>query len=426
MQILLILDFSTKTKKMKTLKTTLIFAFFAIVTHELTAQPVYQWRGPNRDGKYIETGLPAQWPASGLPILWSTEILGDGYAAPVVTANKLFVNGVENGNSHLFAFDLKGKLLWKSPNGKEFTGEGYSANFPGTRPSPTVVGDLVYTSSGLGRIACFDLATGKEKWKLDMVKDLNGFLNEFGYAESFVTDEKHLYCFAGGKENNIAAIDRLTGKTIWTAKALGDITHFCSPILIKLPARQIYVTVSRNWLFAVDCKNGELLWKYPVAFKYDGDHVNTPVYAAPYLYWVSGDENGCGTVKLELSADGKSVKELWKNPSVRNSMGGIILHDNKLFVTTENKNLNIIDINNGQVIGKTKAPYGGLIFADNKFIVYGNNGDLSQFNYENGKLTPGGTFKIEKGSKEHFAHPVIAGGVLYIRHGTALVAYKVK
>jgi len=84
----------------------------------------------------------------------------------------------------------------------------------------------------------------------------------------------------------------------------------------------------------------------------------------------------------------------------------------------------MIETNTGQVSSKTKAPYGGIIFADNKFFVYGNNGDLSQFNYENGKLTPGGTFKIEKGSKEHFAHPVVANGVLYIRPGSVLLAYK--
>jgi outer membrane protein assembly factor BamB len=409
-------------------KLLIISAIFIIVCpcYQSFSQNVSQWRGPNRDGNYPENGLLKQWPENGPQLLWSTETLGEGYAAPVVTPDKLFVNGVINGESHLFAFDLKGKLLWISPNGKEFTGEGYSSNFPGARPSPTVVGDLVYTSSGLGRIACFEAATGKEKWAVDMVKDLKGYLNEFGYAESFVTDEKLLYCFPGGKVNNCAALDRLTGKTVWTSKALGDTTHFCSPIVVNLPSRKIYVSVSRHWLFAVDCKNGELLWKYPIAFKYDGDHVNTPVYEAPYLYWVSGDENGSGAVKLELTAVGKSVKEVWSNPQVRNSMGGLILINGKLFVTTENKNLNILDPATGKVSDKIKSPYGNLIYADSKFIVYGNNGDVSLFNYEKGILVPGGTFKITKGSKEHFAHPVIANGVLYIRHGEALMAYKVK
>jgi outer membrane protein assembly factor BamB len=403
-----------------------VIFIFVCLFFQSFSQNVSQWRGLNRDGKYPENGLLKQLPETGPQLLWSTETLGEGYAAPVVTPDKLFVNGVVNGESHLFAFDLKGKLLWKSPNGKEFTGEGYSSNFPGARPSPTVAGDLVYTSSGLGRIACFEAATGKEKWAVEMVKDLKGYLNEFGYAESFVTDEKLLYCFPGGKVNNIAALDRISGKTVWTSKALGDTTHFCSPILINLPSRKIYVSVSRHWIFGVDCKNGELLWKYPVVYKYDGDHVNTPVYEAPYLYWVSGDENGKGAVKLELASDGKSVKEVWSNPQVRNSMGGLIVINGKLFVTTENKNLNIIDSATGKIADKIKAPYGNLIFADNKFIVYGNNGDVSLFNYEKGILVSGGTFKITKGSKEHFAHPVLANGVLYIRHGEALMAYKVK
>jgi outer membrane protein assembly factor BamB len=407
-----------------------VIFIFVCLFFQSFSQNVSQWRGPDRDGKYPETGLLKQWPETGPQLLWSTETLGEGYAAPVVTPDKLFVNGVVNGESHLFAFDLKGKLLWKSPNGKEFTGEGYSSNFPGARPSPTVVGDLVYTSSGLGRIACFEAATGKEKWAVDMVKDLKGYLNEFGYAESFVTDEKLLYCFPGGKVNNIAALDRLNRQNgVDIVKRMGDTTHFCSPILINLPSRKIYVSVSRHWLFARGLqKRRTPLEISRLHYKYDGDHVNTPVYEAPYLYWVSGDENSCkGAVKLELAADGKSVKEIWSNPQVRNSMGGLIVINGKLFVTTENKNLNHTRLRQPEKIAyKIKAPYGNLIYADSKFIVYGNNGDVSLFNYEKGILVSGGTFKITKGSKEHFAHPVLASGVLYIRHGGALMAYKVK
>jgi hypothetical protein len=42
------------------------------------------------------------------------------------------------------------------------------------------------------------------------------------------------------------------------------------------------------------------------------------------------------------------------------------------------------------------------------------------------KLEVAGKFKITKGEKEHFAHPVIANGVLYVRHGNVLMAYQVK
>ncbi|MCG6189389.1 PQQ-binding-like beta-propeller repeat protein [Maribellus maritimus] len=411
---------------MKKIKPAFLLIFILFFNQFLMAQNIYQWRGPARDGKYNEKGLLTKWPQDGPRLLWSAENLGAGYAAPVVSADKLLVMGVENGNSTLFAFDLSGKILWKSSNGKSFVGSGYAANFPGARSTPTVVGDRVYATSGTGRIACFDLNTGEEVWAVDMVNDLKGFMNEFSYSESLVTDDKYVYCFPGGKEISVAKLNRFTGETVWTSKATGDTTHFVSPILVDLPARRVFVSTSRNYIFGVDGNNGELLWKYKIAIRHDGDHANTPVYDAPYIYIATNDNNGKGTIKMELSSDGKSVKEVWSNKQVKNDMGGMIVADQKLFLTTENRNLNILDPATGNVIDKTRSPFGGLIFADNKFICYGTNGDVSLFNYNNGKLTPGGTFKITMGSKEHFSHPVVANGVLYIRHGEALMAYQIK
>jgi hypothetical protein len=36
------------------------------------------------------------------------------------------------------------------------------------------------------------------------------------------------------------------------------------------------------------------------------------------------------------------------------------------------------------------------------------------------------TFKVTKGSKEFFTHPVIHNGILYLRHGEALMAYSIR
>jgi hypothetical protein len=35
-------------------------------------------------------------------------------------------------------------------------------------------------------------------------------------------------------------------------------------------------------------------------------------------------------------------------------------------------------------------------------------------------------FKITAGTKEHFSHPVIKNGTLYIRHGKALMVYDIR
>ena len=221
-----------------------------------------QWRGANRDGIFHETELLDHWPDDGPELLWVFEGLGRGFAAPAVTTDGLYVNGELEGNSYLVALDLKGNLLWKSPNGKEFLGEGFSSTYPGARSTPTVYGNLVYTSSGEGQIGCFEASTGKEKWAVNIAEYLDGVVGYFGYSESVAVDEEHLYCFPGGASTNLAALDRFTGKIAWTQSAHRDTFAYGSPVLIDLPDRPILMTTSRHHLFTVDRSNGTLLGSY--------------------------------------------------------------------------------------------------------------------------------------------------------------------
>jgi len=413
---------------MKKLHSILACAFLLIAAHQSFAQKEYQWRGDNRDGIYNESKLMKVWPEKGLELLWFNEMIGQGYAAPVVTNDKLLVNGEADSTSYLFAFDLKGKLLWKSPNGKEYYGKGFSASYPGSRSTPTVVEDMVYTSSGIGRLAGMDLATGKEKWAVDMVAEMGGIVNTFGYSESPLIDGDKIYFMAGGATNNMVALNRFTGKTIWTSKALGDTAAFCSPLLITLPSRKIIVTLSAHFVFGVDAQNGELLWssKSLNDFKFERLHANTPIYADGSIYFTAGEEAANGAVKLELSADGKSIKEVWRNRDVTNSQGGFIKLGNQLFTTTKKKRIVCVDTNTGVVVDSLSANKGSLIYADKLFYCYNETGDVKLIRFENNKFAEISKLKIDKGTKEHFSHPVIANGTMYIRHGKALMAYNIK
>jgi outer membrane protein assembly factor BamB len=63
---------------------------------------------------------------------------------------------------------------------------------------------------------------------------------------------------------------------------------------------------------------------------------------------------------------------------------------------------------------------GMLYFYDDKR----GNVALVQPNPE--KLEIISSFKIDEGSGPHWAHPVIHEGVLYIRHGSSLMAFRIK
>jgi len=390
-------------------------------------QDISQWRGPNRSGIYNETNLLNEWPENGPELLWKYEGIGKGYAAPAVLKEKIFINGEQDSLSFIFAFDTKGNLLWKSPNGKEFMGEGFSSSYPGARSTPTVVNNLIYATTGMGRIACFETSTGAEKWAVDIVKDLGGNYSEFGYSESVTVDDKNVYCFPSGAETNMAALDRFTGKTMWASEALKDTFSYCSPILVDLPTRKILITHSKHKLYAIDCSNGEALGSYNLkGVQWDGDHVNSPLYADGYIYFIGDDEKGSGAIKLELSQNGEIIKEVWSNKKIRNNFGGYVKIENKLFTSIKGNWLKILDLDNGSVADSVKVANGSLIYADNKFICYGMNGEVNLIYYKQNKFEITSTFKIKQGTGHHFSHPVVANGIMYVRHGNTLLAYKIK
>jgi outer membrane protein assembly factor BamB len=396
-----------------------------LITIVLTAhtQNLSQWRGPARDGKYHETNLLKTWPEVGPELLWFSEIVGDGYGAPTVTNDRVFVNGEIDSISHLFSFDLKGNLLWKSSNEKEFTGSDFSSKFPGSRSAPTIYNDMVYVCSGNGRIACFDLQTGKEKWATDMINDLNGIMPKFGYSESLLVDEKNVYCFPGGPTTNAAALDRFTGKVIWSSKALGDTICYTSPMLVNLPSRTIVVTFSDNYLMGLDTRSGELLWWHKQENVKQKQQCNTPIFENGHIYYVAGDGNGA--VKLELASDGSSIKEIWRNERVNNTFLGFLKIDNWIVSGDRSQKIKLLDEKTGEVVDSLKINRGAIIMANNQLYCYSDNGEVNLVKLNDGKLEAVSKFKIEKGTKEHFAHPVIRNGVLYIRHGKSLMAYKI-
>lgn len=388
---------------------------------------VYQWRGSDRSGIFQETGLMDAWPGNGLQPEWVYEGIGKGFAAPVVTGDKVFVNGESEGTSFLFAFDLDGNPLWKSPNGNEFLGEGFSSTYPGARSTPTVLGNLVYATSGTGRIGCFDTSTGAEVWAVHMVDDLGGRVEEFGYTESLAVDRERIYCIPGGTETNMAALDRFSGQTVWTSELLRDTFAYGSPVLADLPGGRILVATYRHHLVTVDPGSGELLASYPLeGFEYDGEHCNTPVFSDGYLYFVGNDETGQGAIRLELAADGRGIREVWRNPEVMNNFGGLVVVDHHLYTTLKGNRLVCLEPESGSIVDSTRVAAGGLVYADQKFICYGNNGTISLVGGVPGKLEAAGTLKVTEGTGQHFSHPVLASGKMYIRHGNALMAYRIK
>ena len=391
-------------------------------------QTTAQWHGPDRSGCYPEKNLLYSWPSEGPAMLWKTELIGNGYGSPTITANRIYITGEIDTTGFLFAFNLQGSLQWKSAYGKEWV-----VNYQGSRCAPTVVGDLIYVCSGLGDITCFDAASGVNKWSVDMIHDLHGRFTLFGHAESSLIDGDKVFLVPGGKDTNVVALNRFTGKIVWICKGKSEIPGYNSPYLIRLFNRNLLVTFTAYSLLGIDAQTGELLWVHPqdnipAAERKPGNgdtHSNTILYDNGFIYYFAGDGNGA--VKLELSSDGKEIKQVWRNKTIDNYMGGFIKQGNNLYsCVSEKKQLKCLDAGTGMVTDSLKCGTGTIIFADNMLYYYNQKGEVRLIKPGPEKMVQAGFFKITAGTKEHFSHPVIHNGVLYIRHGNSLMAFDIQ
>ena len=389
---------------------------------------IYQWRGENRSGIFTEENLLKTWPENGPKEIWFVEGIGDGYGTPTVTDTEIFVTGAIDSTATLFCISHDGKIQWKAPFGNEWV-----KSYPGSRSQPTVVDGLIYVGSGMGNLLCMKRENGEVVWSKDFTNDFQGIYPRFGHSEAAVVDGDKVFWTPGGKEFNVVALNRFTGEVIWKNKGYGERSGYNPGTLIELPMRKIFVTFSAYHLMGFDTDTGELLWSheqdnYPKEEHKPGvgdTHSNCILFDKGYIYYAAGD--GLGGVKLQLSEDGTKITQVWRNKGFDSFMGGIVKIDQYLYGSgTSKKQFKSINAETGVLSDSLKLGWGAVIAADNRLYYYSQTGKLSLIRYNtNGKITQEAQFKIKRGSKEHFSHPVIKNGVLYQRHGQALMAYDI-
>lgn len=398
------------------LRAIIVILFF--VSNYSFSQQVLEWRGADRSGAFNEKNLLKSWPEGGPALLWENANMGNGYGSPIITDKNIYILGETDTICYLYGLDINGKELWKSKVGPEWV-----INYPGVRTTPTLVDGLLYVSTGMGIVACFDAATGKEKWSVDMVKENNGRNVRFGYSESILIDGKMAFFMPGGADTNVIAMDRFTGKIIWICKGQGQIPSYCSPMIIKLPQRNILVTFSKNILLGIDIKDGKLLWSQEQAG--EDVQVNTPLYENGFIYYIAGDGNGA--VKLKLSDDGTSITDVWKNKKCDNLFGAFNKVNDYIYTSGyEKRYYYALDEKTGAITDSVKFDRGTINYADGMLYLYNEKGHMGLFKPAGPKLEKVSSFQVTKGTKAHYAHPVICNGILYIRHGKSLLAYDIR
>jgi outer membrane protein assembly factor BamB len=378
-----------------------------------------QWRGPNRDGVYPNEKLLKKWPDAGPKLLWSVNGLGEGYSSAAVTSDRVYLTGMTAGKGYLFAFDMKGKLLWKSHYGPEWNG-----GHDGARTTPTVVENKIYVLSAEGLLVCFN-RDGKKLWYVYLMKDFKARNLKWGITESVLVDGDRVFCTPGGSDIMMVILNRHTGKIIRKIKGNGEKSAYCSPLIVKHGNLRLLLTMTGESVVGLKADTGDYLWSYPHITRHD-INPNTPLYHKGYVYTVSG--YGTGGQMFKLSPDGKKMDLVWKQKKLDSQMGSVILSGGYIYGSGHrNRGWHCLDWKTGDVqfTAKDVGKKGNIIFSDGMLYCYGENGEIALVKPNPKKFEVVSSFEIDKGSGPHWSHPVIKKGRLYVRHGEFLMVYDI-
>ena len=396
-----------------------LFVIVIMIPVLLQAQENSQWRSKNRDGIYHETGLLKQWPAEGPQMLWKYEGLGEGHTSVAIANDKVYITGMTDSTGFLYTFDMKGDLLRKKAYGKE-----WSRNYNGSRSTVCVNDGCLYIFTGHGVLMCLDEKTQETIWKKDLFNDFDGKNVKFGTCESPLIVGNLIYATPGGTKNNFIALNKKTGDFVWSSEGKGKDITYCSPQYIGDQSIPIVLTATLEYLIGFHAETGEILWTAEQKNQYDMSP-NTPIYEKGMIFSTTG--GGTGSVMLRLTNGGKNVEQVWKH-ELDNKMGGAVKVGNFVYGSGEkNRYWYCLDWRTGEMKYKDNTiGVGNVISADGMLYCYSDKGEMALVKATPEKFDLAGKFKITLGTEQYWAHPVIDRGVLYVRHGDALMAYKIK
>ena len=397
-----------------------ITIFTTWILFPCNAQEPTHWRGPEANGIYPDMDLLNEWPAGGPVIKWTFEGLGQGHSSAVVTGDFIYTTGMIDGTGYLFKIDKNGNTVYKAAYGPEFTESWY-----GTRGSPVITGNRIYLVSAYGKLHCLNESNGKILWTVDMVNTYGGKTITWGYNETPVVDGDVIYCTPGGRNNSVMALNRQDGSVIWSCPGEKEYSAYCTPLLFNHNGRKILATHTESHLLGIDAKTGELLWSHYQPNQYSV-HANTPIYHDGEIFYFSGYGQGSG--KLTLSKEGSSISLAWKNVSMDSRMGGAVLVDGYIYGSGDfTREWKCIDWKTGENAWTSAAiAKGNVIFADGKLYCYTERGELAMAEASPEEFRILAQTRVTAGTEQHWAHSTIDDGILYVRHGNALVAYIIK
>lgn len=304
-----------------------------------------QFRGPAGDGSTSETGLPVQWGEKD--VQWKTRLPGPGSSSPIVVGNVLYTTCYSG-----YGADLKdpgdmsgltrhalclnradGKILWehkvthdmpdKPYTGQYITMHGYASS------TPVSDGANVYFFFGPAGVHAWTLR-GAPLW----TTNVGHKAHDWGNGASPVLYKDLLIVNAALEGDNLVALDKKTGKAVWTVKG-GFPASWNTPAIATVGDHDELIVNASGRLRAFDPATGRELW-YCRAIR--GAELCPSVTVRDGVVYVIGlpGQGAAMAVRAGGSGDVSATHILWEIKSGSN-VSSPVFHEGHLYWANDNR-----------------------------------------------------------------------------------------
>jgi len=380
-----------------------------------------QWQGPDRTRLSKETGLLKAWPASGPATVWTATGLGAGYGSMAVAGPRVFVQGTRGRNSVVIALNrTDGKEIWSKGLGST----GSNDRGSGPRGTPTVDGDYLYALTENGDLACLK-NDGTMVWQRNILRDFGGHQLQWLISESPLVDGPHVVVTPGGSGAGMVKLDKLTGKTVWTAKELSDTAGYSSIIAADVQGVRTYMTFTASAGVGVRASDGKLMFRYPAAANRTAN-IATPIFANNKVFFTSDYGTGAGLLDLTVQNGEVAAKEVYFTSAMKNHHGGVVLVDGYLYGFND-AILTCLEFATGKLMWRDRSVgKGSVMFADGSLYLQSEDNEVGLADASPSGYREKGRFSIPDKGLPSWAHPVVSDGRLYVRNQDTLLVYDIK
>lgn len=382
--------------------------------------PIGEWsqiRGPARDGRSPETGLLDAWPEGGPARVWRRP-LGAGFSGISAGGGRIFTMAAEGGTEYALALDPDtGEELWRLAVGETFPSEFGD----GPRSTPTVDGGRVYAFSARGRLAALATGDGEPVWTVEMTEAFASEVPRFGYAGSALIVDDLLLIEAGGPEGKgLAALDKATGETRWTA--LDGPAAYSSPVVATLGGvRQILFFRRAQPEVVSLLPNGKVFWTHEGL----ATVIHMPLFVPPDGIFISSTHEAVGVLLRLGMEDGEPVvEEAWRTPRMKNHFNTSVVVDGQIY-GFDNAILKSIDAATGEQNWAHRGfGKGSLIEAEGNLVVLADSGRVALVEASPEGFREKGSFQATTGKA--WTPPTLAGGRLYLRDQDEIASFDLR